>query len=318
MSLDIAALVASEGVGAAHLAQFPVEHWQRLEMFDDTSFESRTAEQWVPAALPPGTPQQHGQVAVRDAAAGAVTWAKCTVLQADAARNRYLVQVAAAAAPPSWVPRVALCFAAEDPAVYAQRFAAAHAALAAAHVQLAFELCVDAMPPDDALALRAEAVNRVLTSALNSKRLQERLMDTSALINEASLEHTRTLNKLLLRRLAGARDAAHTDTAAPGQGCAAAEQLLPIAVPREAEVRRGPGRARAAVSMPPGFDFRQRLGEFAFSTLLTRPEAILALSKIRLESGKVCGVKEQGVWGSSGADGHARATAASSGRARRR
>jgi dynein heavy chain len=180
---------------------------------------------------------------------------------------------------------VQLCFTPEDPAVYARRFAAAQAAGAAAEVALSYELTADSMPPDEAMQLTTEQINRVLGSALNSKRLQERLMDTSSLINEANLEHARTLNKVLLQALLAARDSRCDDAAAAGQGCAAAEALLPIHAPPSAAGRAAP--ARATLDMPPGYNFREQLAEFAFKTLLTRPEVITALSKIRLESGKV-------------------------------
>lgn len=166
--------------------------------------------------------------------------------------------------------------------MYAARFAAAQAGLAAADAELAFELCVESMPVEDVPQLTTEQVNRVLAWALNTQKLQEKLMDTSSLINEANLEHTRTLNKVMLQALVAAREAVAADAAAAGQGCAAAEQLLPITVPPAAS-KPLPVR----VEMLAGYDFREQLSEFAFKTLLTRPEVISALSKVRQESTKV-------------------------------
>jgi dynein heavy chain len=194
---------------------------------------------------------------------------------------RASVAAGATLGPPFWVPRVQLCFNSEDPSVYAERFAAAHAGLAAADTQLAFELCVDSMPVEDVPQLTTEQVNRVLAWALNTQKLQEKLMDTSSLINEANLEHARTLNKVMLQALVAARETA-ADAAAAGQGCAAAEQLLPVTVP---PATSSPAPTR--VEMPAGYDFKEQLSEFAFKTLLTRPEVISALSKIRQESTKV-------------------------------
>jgi dynein heavy chain len=184
---------------------------------------------------------------------------------------------------------VQLCFAAEDPSVYAARFAAAQASLAAADAQLAVELCVDSIPVEDVPQLTTEQVNRVLAWALNTHKLQEKLMDTSSLINEASLEHARTLNKIMLQALVTARDAAATDAdaeaAAAVPGGALAEQLLPV--PRPPTALSKPAPASATVEMPAGYDFKEQLSEFAFKTLLTRPEVISALSKVRQESSKV-------------------------------
>jgi dynein heavy chain len=180
--------------------------------------------------------------------------------------------------------RVQLCFAAEDPCIYAKRFAAAHASLAAAEVQLAFELCIDSMPVDDVPQLSTEQVNRVLTFALNSKKLKDKLMDTSNLINEANLEHARAMNKVALRTLtaAAAGAAGSAAVAAAGSG----EQLLPFAVPPAVPARAVPAKGTVEVAAA-GYDFREQLSEFSFKTLLTKPEVIFALGKIRLESSKV-------------------------------
>lgn len=276
-----------------------------------------------------GVPKQTAKVGVR-APDGGVAWSTCVVLDVDTQHNRYLVQQQAAGVsrtaspmpgtpgvaaldtpgsrsrasgvagltrasvtagggtvgPPFWVPRVQLCFTSEDPSLYAARFAAAQSGLAAADAQLTFELCVDSMPVEDVPQLTTEQVNRVLGWALNSQKLQEKLMDTSSLINEANLEHTRTLSKVMLQALVATdQEAAAADAAAAGQGVAVAGQLLPITVPPVAS-KPLPGR----VPMPAGYEFKEQLSEFAFKTLLTRPEVISALSKIQQELSKVRGV----------------------------
>jgi hypothetical protein len=54
---DIAALVAKEAGNAACCSgsSCTPEQWSQLHVFDDTSFETRTAEQWVPST--PGAAQ---------------------------------------------------------------------------------------------------------------------------------------------------------------------------------------------------------------------------------------------------------------------
>jgi dynein heavy chain len=249
---------------------------------------------------------------------GSVSWVDSLVLEYDSSRNRYLVQLQAssstsgtspapgqlppqqqqqgrAPSPPTsssvpfWVPRLQLCFVAEDPCIYAKRFAAAHASLAAAEVQLAYELCIDSMPVDDVPQLSTEQVNRVLNFAANSKKLKDRLMDTSGLINEANLEHARAMNKVALRTLTGAAAAAAAAGTAGGGTVAAAgsgKQLLPFAVPPPPPAKPVPAKGTVEVAAA-GYDFREQLSEFSFKTLLTKPEVIFALGKIRLESSKV-------------------------------
>lgn len=252
---------------------------------------------------------------------GHINWVDSLVLEHDTTGNLYLVQLQSgdtagspmqpaatavassnesAAVPcsapsaPFWVPRLHLCFAAEDPVQYAKRFASACAAAAAAEEQLAYELCIDSMPIDDVPQLTTEQVNRVLMFALNSKKLKDKIMDTSSLINEANLGHARAMNKAALQSLAasgGAQaDAVKHASAAQGYAAAAAGavtgvQLLPLVVPLSQAP--APVPAQGTVQMPAGYDFREQLAEFSFKTLLTKPEVIHALSKIRLESSKV-------------------------------
>ncbi|KAF6265909.1 dynein heavy chain 2 [Scenedesmus sp. NREL 46B-D3] len=310
---SIAELVAQEGLDLQQLFSQPEEHWEQLEVFDDITFESRNHEQWVPRI--PGIPKAEAKVAGRTHG-GSISWVDSLVLDYDSSRNRYLVQLQASGSAnchsptagqqqqqqpgrqqkspcsssgsssrvPFWVPRVQLCFAAEDPRMYAKRFAAAHAFLTAADVQLAYELCIDSMPVDDVPQLSTEQVNRVLNFALNSKKLKDRLMDTSSLINEANLEHARAMNKVALRALTAA--AAGTASGAAVAAAGSGEQLLPFAVPPPVPAKPVPAKGTVEVAAA-AYDFREQLSEFSFKTLLTKPEVIFALGKIRLESSKV-------------------------------
>ena len=62
--------------------------------------------------------------------------------------------------PPEWVPRVRLHFEAEDPFVFARRFADAHERRARSESLLRYSLYVDSMPMEDLPALTTEAVSR--------------------------------------------------------------------------------------------------------------------------------------------------------------
>lgn len=61
--------------------------------------------------------------------------------------------------PPEWVPRVRLHFEAEDPFVFARRFADAHERRARSESLLRYSLYVDSMPMEDLPALTTEAVS---------------------------------------------------------------------------------------------------------------------------------------------------------------
>lgn len=271
--------------------------------------------------LAAGIPNQLARVAVRSQD-GRINWLDSLVLDYASSADQYLVQVQSGSAQqgkedpqtvsapcgaeppdagsntantPFWVPRVQLCFAAEDPALYAQRFAAACAALDAVEVQLAYELCIDGMPLDDVPQMTTEQVNRVLNFALNSKRLKDKLMDTSTLINEANLEHARAMNKATLQALVIAGKSATLDGrgsspaaqfyAAAAAGAVADVQMMSIVAPPAVDSQQAPLRATAV--MPDEYNFKEVLSEFSFKTLLTKTEVIHALGKIRMESSKV-------------------------------
>jgi dynein heavy chain len=65
---------------------------------------------------------------------------------------------AAAKTGPQWVPRIDLCFSAEDPFVFARRHAEAHASRRRAESLLRYNLYIDSMPMEDIPPLTSEQV----------------------------------------------------------------------------------------------------------------------------------------------------------------
>lgn len=45
---DIQDLVCKQGLDFSQLSRQPPEYWEHIEVFDDTDYETRHAEQWVP------------------------------------------------------------------------------------------------------------------------------------------------------------------------------------------------------------------------------------------------------------------------------
>ena len=101
---------------------------------------------------------------------GSVSWKLCTVTDYDLRTNSYAVVFEGAVvayndetgerAPPAahWVPRVRVCFAAEDPFVFARRFGDAGAARDRAESMLRYSLYIDSMPIDDLPPVSTEQV----------------------------------------------------------------------------------------------------------------------------------------------------------------
>ncbi|GLC56009.1 hypothetical protein PLESTB_001054700 [Pleodorina starrii] len=321
---DVAALVQGEGVAATPEELFP------LEIFDNTNYETRTHPEWVPRR--PGVPPTSARALVSAEEAygggqggeggggGRLAWVPCTVVDFNETANLYGVTLtqlhthsgatasgeqpdafggsAGGAGPHGnrrvlWLPRVKVCFSAEDPALFARRHADAHRSRSRAESLLRYNLYVDSMPTDDIPPLTNEQVNRMLSFALNSKRLKDKLMDTSALIAEVNIEYARTMNKVVFdTALAAARaerDAAAVVAAtgqAPRAPSAAVAPLIPIAE----DFPRDPPRPvpdKGTVPLDGSMDFPQQFSEFSFKTLLTKPEVITAISKIKVECAKV-------------------------------
>ncbi len=159
----VAGIAPAEGGAAVPPSQFP------LDVFDNTDYESRLPAEWVPKT--PGVPPTPAKMAVY-AADGSCAWEQCIVTDFDAAKNRYAVVRGSAAA--VWVPRVHLYFSAEDPFVFAKRFADASAGRARAESLLRYSLFIDSMPIEDLPPISSEQANRMLSLALNSKKLKDR------------------------------------------------------------------------------------------------------------------------------------------------
>ncbi|EFJ44217.1 dynein heavy chain 2, partial [Volvox carteri f. nagariensis] len=180
-----------------------------------------------------------------------------------------------------------VCFSAEDPAVFARRYAEAHRSRARAESLLRYNLYIDSMPTDDIPPLTNEQVNRMLSFALNSKRLKDKLMDTSALIAEVNIEYARTMNKVVFdTALQGARA---EKEAAAASGRAASAATAPL-IPVNEDFPRDPPRLvpdKGTVPLEGSTDFPQQFSEFSFKTLLTKPEVITAITKIKVECAKV-------------------------------
>jgi hypothetical protein len=226
---------------------------------------------WAPAA---GAPKSLAQL-VELGSDGALRVRHCTVVEYRAESNLCCVEVLGANGQPSTmtVPRLHVCFLAESPATFAQRFMDAHQQAQQALQRMQYQLFLESMPTDDIPLLTAEQVNRMLAYALNSKKLKDKLMDTSPLINEINLEFARTMNRIIFERAARS---ASTDSAA-------AIVRLPNLPPPDQQ-HAAPQTATVAV---PEYDFPEQFGEFSFRTMLTKPEVISALNKIRVECNKV-------------------------------
>ena len=118
----------------------------------------------------------------------------------------------------------------------------------------------------------------MLAMALNTERLKERHLNASALLSEVSLEYARASASIIFRHLAESAQAESSSSGATSTGIFDGIELPPIvkkAVPEKGTVEVG------------GYDGSEAKSAFAFSTFLSKPQIIAAVTRVRAECNKV-------------------------------
>ena len=126
-----------------------------LELFDNTEYEARPIDEWISMgedteegttflpALFLKPPSEGGKPAI---------WTGCQVQSYDESSNRFTVLykegVGTAIALKALVPRIHLCFRAEDPFIFRDRVVAAYAAREAAEASVRHSLYIECMPTE--------------------------------------------------------------------------------------------------------------------------------------------------------------------------
>jgi dynein heavy chain len=129
------------------------------------------------------------------------------------------------------------------------------------------------MPIDELPPLDSTQIKRILSSALNNKRLRGKRLDTAQLVKETNRDHARTMNRIVFD--------AHF-RAAGGADLFASLELPPLPEPP-----RAPDFGTVAI---PAHNFPEQFSEFAFHSFLTKSEVIGALVKVRAECNRVEGL----------------------------
>lgn len=154
-------------------------------------------------------------------------------------------------------------------------------------------------------------MNRIMQQALNSKRLKDKLMDTSHLIAELNVDYARAMNRVVFDtlqayqkgnlpddRIVGGnprmcdsldpnKTAAARDTANPALAVLAAphsqvaSNLLLHTEEFPVQIVHVPLRFRPGPQERG--DFAEAASEFAFHTLYSKPEVLAALTRVRVE-----------------------------------
>ncbi|XP_054451580.1 dynein axonemal heavy chain 1 [Pteronotus mesoamericanus] len=324
LSLDIEQLLANEGIDSNKLMPrhpdpyhpqtieqgndplFPI--YLPLKVFDNEEFDCRTPSEWIDMGLEPGSQDRkpvpgkallptddflgHEDPKSRDLK---YKWFNVGVLDYDKEKKLYLVHktdenglvrdemgkpilnggVTAEGRPPLlicqyWVPRIQLLFCAEDPRVFTQRVVQANALRKNTEALLLYNLYVDCMPSEGQRLLNEQSLSRIKQWAMSTPRMRKGpsvLEHLSNLSREANLDYERSMNKINFDHIVSSKP----------------DTFSYVTLPKKEE-EKVPKQGLVCV---PKYPFREQKADFTFVSLLTRPEVITALSKVRAECNKV-------------------------------
>ncbi|XP_037386166.1 dynein axonemal heavy chain 1 isoform X5 [Talpa occidentalis] len=324
LSLDIEQLLAREGIDSNKLMpRHPdLQHPQTIEqgldplfpiylplkVFDNEEFDCRTPSEWINLGLEPGSQDRKpvpGKALLptddflghEDPKSQKLNYAWCNVgvLDYDKEKKLYLVHktdenglvrdemgkpilnggITAEGRPPLllcqyWVPRIQLLFCAEDPRVFTQRVVEAHALRKNTEALLLYNLYLDCMPSEGQRVISEQSLSKIKQWAMSTPRMRKGpsvLEHLSSLSREVNLDYERSMNKINFDQIV---------TSKP-------DTFFYVTLPKEEE-EKVPKQGLVEV---PKYPFLEQKEDFTFVSLLTRPEVITALSKVRAECNKV-------------------------------
>ncbi|XP_066555780.1 dynein axonemal heavy chain 1 [Amia ocellicauda] len=277
-----------------------------LEVFDDEEFDCRTPGDWLSLGYEPESPDrkpvparallpEDDELALADPKSTALqySWQLVGVLDYSSDRKLYLVHRADTAGRVRdtqgrtilnggkqtnmgttlpcqyWVPRVRLAFCAEDPRCFARRVRSAQQARAATEALLLYQLSVDCMPVEGVPPLSADSLGKLTHWALSTPGLRKQLLQACVerLEREVCLDYQRTMNRMCFDSVVRANRLDFSYITLP-----------------EPQRERMPEKGCVDVPAYPFSEIRQA---FCFRSLLTKPEVIQALTRVRAECNKV-------------------------------
>ncbi|XP_078000357.1 dynein axonemal heavy chain 1-like isoform X2 [Glandiceps talaboti] len=173
-----------------------------------------------------------------------------------------------------WIPRVRLMFIAENPDLYAKRVAEAFRLRKHTEALLRYNLYVDCMPMEGVGDLDSESLKRMVEWAKGAPALaKDKSLDDyiHTLEKEVNIDYCRAMNRITFDK-----------TVTENSGTFAY-----VSIP-EKEIEVTPDRGY--YHDVPDYPFDEIYDSFAFNSLLTREEAIVAMMKVRTECNKVGGM----------------------------
>ncbi|XP_048578532.1 dynein axonemal heavy chain 1-like isoform X2 [Nematostella vectensis] len=296
------------GMTNGDVAPFP--SFLPLHIFDDTEYDTRTSEEWINLGMTDGVRKPVPGKALLPT--GKVNdgikeyeWLEVGALSYDKGSELFLVQIVGTDGlqhnvvpeeikvrarmtsndekPPTKkkkrlntesqfsVPRIRVLFNAEDPMVFAERVAKAFALRRETEALLRYNLYIDCMPMDGVPRLDSSSIDRMVNWARDTRTLRkdDNLEENVRLLcKEVQIDFARSMNRITFDRVV---------SSSPDQ--------YPYVTIQEVEPEVVP--ERGFFPDVPAYPFDEKFDNFAFNSLLTRKEAILAMGKVITECNKV-------------------------------
>ncbi|CCW59976.1 unnamed protein product [Phytomonas sp. EM1] len=185
-----------------------------LEAFDDTMYEELTLSEWADRIEEnKGLPCRAFYTQVGNGA-----WFIARAMGCDVAAAHFTVKVDRQKnqdrLPPSLtliLPRICVCFDAENPITFADRFASAYRRRQHAEDVLRAELYVESVPPDEYQTLNPGVQSRIKKLAMGTLALvqAESILETQAVAEEVRIDYCRCMNADLLRNFSKTNHFSH-------------------------------------------------------------------------------------------------------------
>ena len=282
---DLEELLRQEGVDFSHGGdpggeEFATSLGLPLELFDNTEFDSRTPEDWeaMGKAEDKGVPSK--VLWANDDEAPGSSWVEGMMLGYDPETTTYSVARISDGAEKR-VPRLEVCFGAENPFDFARRVRDAFARRKEAEEVLQYNLFVDAMPSDDLPPLDQGQLSRMLASAMSTKGLAnaETELDVAGLMQEVNLDYMRAQSKFVLDAAAATAVAAEEQGGEEG----VVDSIFKKVIIPESEQPSRPAAPEQGCVRVENEGFLDKVSDFTFASFLTQPKVVTLLTKVRDE-----------------------------------
>lgn len=201
-ALDIAELLQAYGIDYSD-PTFEQDCCLPLDPFDDSEYDVRTPREWLELGI-----DENGRFLPLPALAllfeaGSGSWRRALVSDYDNRLQQFEVRWDEGGLErlgAEMLPRLRVLFAAEDPAIFAERCAAAHTARRHAEQMIRYNFYIDNMPTDDVQTLNVDQVERMLESVRRCRRDSEEdsdVPDANGVLQEIQLDFARTMNRIV-------------------------------------------------------------------------------------------------------------------------